>query len=194
MGVLLVGLFASCSRLDLYYVRHSELVGDKGLSDAELTPVGAGRWLVEGHHIRRGGDLVLLMRRYDRGSLFIIDDEGFKKLTIEIPAAELGRSIPVDVPPARLYYSQASSPFVGRGEGFYAARGEGYVTIVRVFERGIEARVDVTVRAARPPGAAFKHQKDVSISGDFLFTEICLEDLTPWLGSGTDSVLRQAYP
>ncbi len=185
----------SCSRLQTYYVNNaqiaSNLEGEKG-TFTENRPEST-KLLLNGHYVKSGNNLVLLFRRYTTGSIFVIDDEGYEKLTIEIRNYILGKPIRFDSSDIKFYYSSGSSGFVSKGHGVYSTSGSGSLTIRKVERDKITAEIDLTMWA-RPAGAFPFEGKQVQIRKWVSFEEKNIAELTPWLGIPDSSLGKEVYP
>ena len=49
--------------------------------------------LLNGHYIKSGNNIVLLVRKFDKGGAFTIDDETYEKITVEIKDYSIGEPI-----------------------------------------------------------------------------------------------------
>lgn len=192
---LFVSIATGCSAMQYYYIQDAKLAQS---SDSEEIPFVGNRkesinLLLNGHYIKAGNSLVLLIRKFDKGSLFSVDDETYEKLTIEIKKYEVGVPMSLNSSNIKTYYSSGSSGFVRKGHGVYADLGKGNITIKKINKNKIVAELDFTARAE--PTGVFPHEgRTVVIQDSFVFNEKRIADLTPWLGIPDASLGKEVYP
>lgn len=184
-------LLASCARTDLYFVNHARL--------APPPAAGAdpGALLVAGHQIESGPHLVLLLRTFEPGHWFTVDDERFDKLTIEVHSYRPRVPIDLPSPDVDLFYSSGSSGFVSKGAGVFSREAHGTLTIVDSDQDHTEVKLDLRISAQPASAAVPMHSREVVKRGQFRFASISPEKLTPWLGKpglGREALRGAAYP
>jgi len=190
-SLLLVG----CSTMNLYYVRDAQMIPFSESDRGELTGSrpDAVKLLLNGHYVRTGKSLVLLIRKFDQGNALTVDDELYEKVTIEIQDYPLGIPIKLDSRDLRLYYSSGSSGHIARGHGVYATSGSGTL-VIKAFEKG-RIVVDLDLVLWATPTRAFPFDgKEVHVREVLSFEEKKVADLTPWLGIPDSSLGKEVYP
>jgi len=149
--------------------------------------------LLSGHYVEADDNLVLLIRSFDRGSFFSIDDEGYEKLSIEIKSYRIGEPIYLNSPDISFYYSRGSSAFINKGHGVYSASGSGEIIIKRKEKNRLIVKIDLSLNA-EPAGAYPFEAEKVEIKGEYIFIEKQVSELTPWLGMPDPSLGKEVYP
>jgi len=146
-----------------------------------------------GHHIQPGDSLVLLARTWDHGSLSVIDDEKYTKLTVEI--AKYEPDVPLKIPGQglKLFYVYGASAWVRQAAGVSSAEATGTILIRSKGHGRLTAEIDVVV-AARDPNEPLETPREIRIRETRTFSRIAFEDLTPWLGRCHPSPGREVYP
>jgi hypothetical protein len=134
-----------------------------------------------------------LIRKFDKGKLFTIDDETYEKLTIEIRNLKIGVPITLGSGDIRFYYSTGSCGFIYKGHGLYSTDGSGEITINKVKKNKILANIDLSI-VANPAGTFPFEGKRIQIRETLIFDEIRITDLTPWLGVPNPSLGKEVYP
>jgi len=177
----------------LYYVEAADLVAFGERSDIRQQEAEA---LLRGPSVKRGNGTVILMRKFDRGELFTIDDETFEKLTIKIPEGEVGKTMRLPSPEVQVYYSQGASAFVSKGQGLYASAGTGEITITYKRKNRLGIKLNLQITAKPPTQQAFQAYKEklVQFAGEYELRKISLDKLTPWLGGSSSSTESGVYP
>lgn len=149
--------------------------------------------MLNGHYVTSGNNLVLLIRKFDIGSFFTIDDESYEKLTIEIKNYTVGVPIKFDSPDIHFYYSRGSCGFVYKGQGVYSTSGSGNLIIKKVEKDNIVVELDFT-SWAEPAGSFPLKGKKIQVHDLLLFKEKKIAELTPWLGIPGSSFGEEVYP
>jgi len=135
----------------------------------------------------------LLIRKFDKGKLFTVDDEVFEKLSVEIKKFKVGVPINLGSPDLTIYYSNGGSAFIYKGHGVYSTQGSGTLTIREVEKERIVADIDFSI-VAEPAGVFPFEEKRIRIKDSFAFVKIGIGDLTPWLGLPNSDPGREVYP
>lgn len=189
-SLLLIG----CSQTQLIYLKDAELARSVEAPEYAFLknrPEGV-KLLLNGHYVKSGNNLVLLIRKFDAGKLFTIDDETYEKLTIEIKSFKIGVPVILGSDDISFYYSSGSSGFIHKGHGVYSTGGSGSVTIKEIEENRVVADMDIWVLAKS--AGVFSFERSIQIRGTFVFNEKRISDLTPWLGVPDPSFGREVYP
>lgn len=153
----------------------------------------AAKLLLNGHYVKSGDSLVLLVRKFNKGKAFTVDDESFVKLTIEIKKYTLGEALSLESSKIQLYYSSGSSGFVSKGHGVYATSATGTVVVQQKNKGSIKVGLNFTCRA-EPAGAFPFESREVRVEGDFVFKEKQLGELSHWIGIPAQSFGKEVYP
>jgi len=193
--VIFVVLLTSCSTTQRYYVKNAEMIPFSESDRGDLTGnrSEAVKHLLNGHYIRSGENLVLLIRKFDKGSTFAIDDESFEKLTIEIRKYTIGVPIALDSPDITLYYSRGGSGWIYKGQGVYSTSASGSLIIRRMERNRLIAEIDMTTWA-EPAGEFPFKGREIHIRDVMSFTEKNVSGLTPWTGTPDGDVGHEVYP
>jgi len=197
-NLIAIALFlVGCSRMQesYYYLKGAELAKshqwpEHAFLKSRPEPVGL---MLNGHYVKTGNNLVLLIRRFDRGEFFTLDDEIYEKLTIEIRRFDIGVPIRLGSSDIDFYYSRGSSGFAYRGHGFYSTSGSGALTIKQIEQDKITAAMDFSI-LAKATGAFADQEKTIHIVDTLVFEEKSVGELTPWLGLPSPSIGKEVYP
>lgn len=188
-------LCIGCSQTQLFYLRNAELA--KSFEGPEYAFLKSRpesiRMLLNGHYVKPGKNLVLLIRRFDRGKLFTIDDEIYEKLTIQIRSFKTGVPISLDSNDISFYYSSGASGFIYKGHGVFSEHGSGEITIRDIENNRIVADIDFSI-LAKPAGPFPFEDKRIQIRDSFIFRGKRINDLTPWLGLPDPNPGKEVYP
>jgi len=181
--------------MQLYYVKDAKLISFADVDESAFfgKRPEPTKLLLNGHYVTSGNNLVLLIRRYDKGNLFTIDDESYEKLTIEIKKYTVDIPIKFDSPEIHFYYSSGSCGFVSKGHGVYSTSGSGNLIIKKVEEDNIVVKLDFT-SWAEPAGSFPFEGKKIKVQGLLSFKEKKVANLTPWLGVPDSSSGKEVYP
>ncbi len=188
-------IFIGCSNMSLYYVKDAKI---NIFSENDKKTIAGNRQessklLLNGHYIKPGNNLVLLVRRFDKGSIFTVDDESYEKLTVEIKNYTFDKPIKLSSPDVRFYYSNGSSGFVSKGHGVYSASGSGSIIVKKNKMNKIAVELNLII-LAKPAGAFPFEGRTVKIQELLIFKEIQIAGLTPWLGVPGLSLGEEVYP
>ncbi len=189
-SLLLIG----CSQTQLIYLKDAELARSIEAPDYAFLknrPEGV-KLLLNGHYVKSGNNLVLLIRKFNRGSLFTTDRATYEKLTIEIKRFKIGVPLILGSDDLSFYYSKGNIAFIYKGAGMYSTDGSGSVTIKEIEENKIAADIDIWALAKS--AGVFSFERSIQITGTFVFNEKRISDLTPWLGVPDPSFGREVYP
>ncbi len=188
-------LLTGCPTMQLYCVKDAKMIVFSESNRETFTgnrPESV-KLLLNGHYIKSGDSLVLLIRRFDKGGVFTIDDEIYEKLTIEIKNYTLGEPVRLASSDIQFYYSSGSSGFISKGHGIYSTSGSGNIVVRKVEKNTIVVELDLTIWTEPAGPFPFKGSK-VQMQDLLLFKEKQLADLTPWLGIPDSSFGKEVYP
>ena len=191
MFIFLVGvlLYSGCATHDALYISSARM---RGFTKSGATIPSGAAMLASGHFIEDGSCLVILIRDWTQGGLFVSDSSRFSKLTLEVCDYLSGetRSLPDDG--IHLYYSDGGSAWILKGSGVYANNASGKVTITDVSgsQKKLQLKIDVALKAAN----SLSSQNMLVIEKELILQSVELEKLTPWLGMPTDNYLESAFP
>jgi hypothetical protein len=163
--------------------------------DARIAPSSRG----DGNWVAPGSSTVLLLREFDEGAYFTLDDEHFEKLSIELPHARTGDRFGLEDDGVKVLLTNGSAAWAFKGAYCTAATGSGEIVIVQHrAKRGLlTARLalvlDCEDHVGRSPGGALPQVRQVRIDGEYEFCEIAYDDLTPWLGRDEDATGYRAF-
>ena len=144
-----------------------------------------------GHRIGAGSGMVMAYRWYSPGRIFIIDDEEFEKVTIELldtlwtapQRLTLGVGAPVTV---RYTKGSASWPITA----CYGTASSGVVEILARRPRRIQVSVVAEIEPVKMMG---RPCESVRFERKITFRRLPEEELTPWLGTPGDISSDETY-
>jgi hypothetical protein len=176
---------AGCTQQYCYFVGPARL--EESPLPTRRNGGGGGCWysmeaqrLLVGHHVISGDRLVLLIRRYDPGYIFRLDDEEFEKLSIEIPLDMVGREVRLPDRRVRTYYSRGSAAFARLGAGVYGVAAQGSLCVSYQSSSQLRMRVSVDIQLiAATEGEA---SDSVSLSGTYQLQQLALSNVSNWVG------------
>jgi hypothetical protein len=185
IGVLLgvAAVFSNTAGQRLYYVEDSQF-----LSPLNLRTQRTGGWnpsecqqlLRESHHLTRGEKLTLIVRKWDRLSMWRDDDDTYEELSIEIDKPEFGPPIQIGALNVHLRYSAGRTHGVDRCEGVFSTTGNGYVILSKGPVGLLSATLDVSVRPQDV--GTFAVRDPISIRASVTFEAVSLEFIQAGLG------------
>lgn len=184
-----------CSNLSLVYLQDAKMINtskSENLSIAKNRPEPVKR-LLNGHYIESGDSLVFLIRKFDQGKIFSIDDEYFEKLTIEVKNYSIGQPIKIGSSDVSFFYSEGNSGYIYKGHGLYSITGSGQIIINKVGRNTIIAKIDMVI-STEPAGIYPPRGRKIEIKDRLIFKEKKIEELTPWLAAPHSSFGKEVYP
>jgi hypothetical protein len=192
---LLIFSAIGCSRTHTYYLKQARLVDYKMDDEAQFLRERKEevKLLLHGHYIKSGDYLIILLRKFERGSLFAIDDEGYEKLTIEIKEYKSDVPISLSSNDINFYYSSGSSGFISRAHGVYSSHGSGEITIKDIGAGKLFIKMNISLMA-KPAGPFPFEERIVKIKEEVVAKEMTIDRLTPWLGVPDPSSGKEVYP
>ncbi|MFN8602634.1 MAG: hypothetical protein U0842_19395 [Candidatus Binatia bacterium] len=160
---------SGCTTTSRHYVR-----------DARIAPSSRG----DGNWIEPGSSTVLLLREYDPGGRFTIDDEKFEKLTVELPYVRAGDRFRLGDQGVRVLLTEGASGWAPGGGYCVASTGTGEIAIVSHSEsRGVLVARLALVLDCESRDRVWKFPvRQVRVDGEHSFRAIAYDDLAPWLG------------
>ena len=188
-------LLTGCSKSHFFYIEHAKmdsLFYEETNNSVKNRPIPA-KLLLDGHYIREGNSVVLLLRKFNVGDLFTIDDEYFEKLTIEIKKFKIGIPIPIGSEDIKIYYSKGGSGWVSRGAGVYSSSGFGSITILKLDKFRLIALIDISLKTRNALTSPVE-EGEKRFHSKFVFHKMEIDELTPWLGIPGKSAGSEAYP
>jgi hypothetical protein len=198
---LAVCFCAACSTTTRVYVDNARLVDDPQLTAPEARALGVRgerplpvRLLLNGHHVQPGRNLVLMIRAFDRGELFALDDDTFEKLTVEISEKDVGKPLSVDSPNVRIYYSRAGCLSAATGLGVYGSRGHGTIAVQPLGTDQLVLSIDVSVELNSARSDVPLREARHEVKGSYKLKRVPLERITPWLGAAGSSIDEEVVP
>lgn len=181
LGVAAV--FSNTAGQQLYYVEGAQLSSALFLGTQKTggwNPRECQRLLRESHRLTRGEKLVLIVRKWDRLSMWRDDDDTYENLSIEIDNPEFGPPIQIGGLNIQLHYSSGRTHGVGRCEGVFSTTGSGYLILSKAQAGKLIAKFDVSLRPQDV--ATFAARDTISIRSSFTFDPVSLEFLQAGLG------------
>lgn len=150
-------------------------------------------FVVTGHRISEGKDIVIAFRSFDSGRPLSVDQARFAKITAIIPGSHLRSGAEIRFPNtagAMAYYSASSSSFPGAG-GCFGYASEGVISIVSASAEQAVINVDLRFRLNSPSGqssACTEH----AVRGAFNVSRVLLNQLTPWQGRPGKAIYEES--
>jgi hypothetical protein len=185
IGVLLgvAAVFSNTGGQRLYYVEHSQF-----LSSLNLRTQKTGGWnpsecqwlLRKSHQLTRGDRLVLIIRKWDRLSMWRDDDDTYEEFSIEIDKPEFGSPIQIGALNVQFRYSAGRTHGIGRCEGVFSTTGNGYLILSKGPIGLLTAKLDVNVRPQDV--GTFAAREPISIRDSITFESVSLEFIQAGLG------------
>lgn len=196
---ILLAVMGCSERTDLCFVTDATMGSDEVVEENEYirNRRKGVQLLLNGHYISSGGNLVLLVRKWDRGPSHIMDVATFEKLTVEIEAYESGVPIRMDSGSVRLYYSKGSGHFVSGSPGYYASKANGTIAITDLRSDKLRVSLDISVLPKHNgilPGPGILEEGKLEIREDYRLRRVPIDRLTPWLGVPDISILEEVNP
>ncbi len=181
--VSISALFARTTGQRLYYVEGAQLslLPSQGKrQDSGWNPQACQRILQESHSLSRGEKLVLVLRKWDRVSIWREDDDTYEDLSIEIDKPEFGPPIPIGALNVQFRYSAGRTNGVDRCEGVFSTVGSGYLILSQGQIGRLTAELDLNLQPQDV--GTFTARDSVSIRSSFTFDAVSLEFLQAGLG------------
>ncbi len=136
--------------------------------------------LIGGHYLKSGKNLVLIIRKWESGSIFTIDDESYEYFTLELSEFTIGKPISLNSNSVKLYYSTGGSAWVYKGIGSYCSKGKGNIKIISYDNDIIEAEIDAVLMPKSAWSLQQRQNKRVKINGDYIFSKFVINRSTLW--------------
>ena len=205
-AIIVFVLLNGCSKTQIYYIKNASLplsseqtfvVENNDFSFYEKYENDKKKnreLLLGGHYIKEGKNIVLLIRKWKAGKIYIIDDEWYEKLTIEIKDYQIGIPIIIPSDQAKLYYSKGGSAWIDHGAGFYSSDATGEILLSKISERNLIVKINISLKAKSADSLQKKQKIRAKFEGEYSFSKILLSDLTPWLGMPDPPLYTGGYP
>ena len=198
IGALVV--YASIDKTDTFYLREAELANPSYLYEMEdrlKKEQDYYRLLNDNpsvyiHRIKKGTGLILAFRWYSNGKLWIIDDEGFEKLTIWLAMNAITKETSwrfEDSDKLIGVYTKGGSAWPRNACSGYLRTGTVTIKpIGKVYKVQVNAQLEP--QGVRTLGDWGKAQ---NIKMEFSTKEIEHKNLTHWLGKASDHPYKETY-
>lgn len=124
--------------------------------------------------------MVLIVRKWDRLSMWRDDDDTYEELSIEIDKPEFGSPIQIGALNVQLRYSAGRRHGVNRCEGVFSTTGNGYLVLSKGPVGLITAKLNVSVRPQDV--GTFAPREPVSIRESITFESVSLEFIQAGMG------------
>lgn len=172
------GVAMGCSSThDLYFIKGARVVNTSpvvGKLDVEWRQGGQ-------HKIEPDSNIVLLMRDWERGNWLNMEDQRYRKLTVELPAIAIGQTLDAQTPGVAIFYSEGRTEKSQRCGGTVAS---GTIAIGNYSDSTLDATLALVIECE--PAMSGKPRRDVDLSGHFRFDRMSVEELGPWTDGGLD--------
>lgn len=201
---LIAFTFFGCAKTQSLYIRNGkmwdnikksnhETMSNQSVNDEyQLVKEKCKNLLLGGHYIISGEKLLILIRKWNPGKLFVVDDEYYEKLTIEIGDINIRGQIDINDGGIKLFYSKGGSSWIHQCAGIYSSEGRGKVTIMNTKKNELKAFIDI--KLVPLSADQFEVQKEIHIDEKYTLKEISVKDLTPWLGLQNPPLYTGGYP
>lgn len=163
---------------DLYFI--------KGARVADASPVVENPDLEDRqdgqHRIEADSKVVLLMRDWERGDWFNMEDQEYRKLTVELPAVTNGQTFDAQTPGVAIFYSEGRTGWMWQRCGGTVASGT--IAIGSYSDRTLDATLALVITCE--PATQKMPRRNVAVNGHFRFDRMSIEELGPWTDGGLD--------
>jgi hypothetical protein len=194
-GVLLA--YAAIDKEDRFYLVNAEPADPNYLYSLDVDPQKSSldreRFGFAVHRLKRGRGIVISYRFYSNGSIWAIDDETYRKLTVWIPSGAPQSPMVLDLADranAVVMFSRGGSAWPRNDCSGYVSSGA-----LRVGHRG--GRYVVSVHGElEPRGNSDVFKKNCvpqPVDLEFEASELSFEQLTPWLGIAGSYPYAETY-
>jgi hypothetical protein len=187
-------VYASTDKEDRFYVVGAELSDPDYLrsldENTSSQPYDVKHFGVSAHRLKRGTGIVFGYRFFSGGSVTIVDDEAYRKLTAWIPGDTSSSEFNLaDSERAVVLYSRGGSAWprgdctgrVATGSLHIERRGETYSVAVH-------GQLMVT-----PQGASGKRCAAQPVDIEFTAHPLSIDRITPWLGAEGRHIYEETY-
>lgn len=142
-------------------------------------------FVVLGHRITEGNEVVIAFRKFDSGQPFLVDAAQFLKVTVLVPQSLFKSGEEIVFPDVEkkgviAYYSEGSSSFPGAG-GCFGYATKGMIQVESVSETEAKFRLNLQFKLSSPLGSR-SGCADKAIQGLFNGEKIPLSRLSAWQG------------
>jgi len=189
--ILLCFVLSNCNKVDYYFIPDAKI---KQNIQTDYGRNNDTSMLLTGHYIESGTNTVLIIRKYDKGSIFSVDDEIFQKLTIQLDEFEIGTPISASTSGLLINYSKGVSGQIRRGDGRYSTSTRGSLTVMKQVENKMEVKIDLQFEVIPTEAFSILGPINENINGYYVFKKIKIDDLTPWLGTPGETPGKEVYP
>lgn len=172
--------------------RHKELSRRFLSDDAPKLGYAGKEFVVTGHRIVQGRDVVLAFRKSFSERPFALDAAQFTKITVLIPSSDLRNGGVVTIPEsdrAFAYYSSTSSSFPGAG-GCFGYASSGTIRINSLSDHSVIGDVHLKFRLSGPMSSS-SSCTDYAVQGRYELVRVAIDDLTPWQGAPAQSLYEE---
>ncbi|SRR5581483_11026682 len=148
-------------------------------------------FVVTGHRLTGGDDVVLAFRSFSSGSL-IADTASFVKLTALIPQSRFAPGSEIKIPGAdgaMAYYSSSSSNFPGAG-GCFGYASQGTMKVDGASGQSVTVSIDLHFNLASPLGYS-DQCGEKKIQGKYIVQQLPLRELSPWQGTAGKTLYEE---
>ncbi|MBM4255194.1 MAG: hypothetical protein FJ147_04780 [Deltaproteobacteria bacterium] len=184
--LVLIGVaavFSHTAGQRLYYVKGSQFVFPPHLRMQKTggwDPQECQQLLRESHQLTKGGKLVLIVRKWDRLSMWRDDDDTYETLSIAIDHPEFDSPIQIGGLNVQLRYSAGRIHGVDRCEGIFSTTGNGYLVLSKGPAGLLTAKLDVNVQPQDV--GTFAVRDTIAIRTSVTFESVSLEFVQAGLG------------
>ena len=153
---------------------------------------GKTNFPVMGHRIVPGEGTVIAYRAWSPGSIFVIDDEHYEKVTIYMSGSLLGNAeINIeDNPNIIVLYVSGGSAWPKHG--CYGTSTNGFLRYNPTLFGGMEA--EISFRANLTNAFSGDPCEQIMFHKKFKIEKKLLTDLSPWEGRPSSRIIQETYP
>lgn len=188
LAIVGLEIYASIDKQDTFYLKNSQFSNfdyltdlDKKIESIDDLSTQREEMNVYVHRLSKGIGSIFAYRWYTNGDTMIIDDEGFKKITIWISA--LPKSFPANYDFNSKQIIKAA--YTSGGSAWPRAACSGYIKSGAMSLDKSGSTYTVRIKGTVYPSGSSSfgdYCKEQEIAYEFSSSEIKFSELTPWLG------------
>jgi hypothetical protein len=199
--LLLLSLILSACQTDSFYVENASLSELQDHRAAQPLVVRGTRpaalkeyFGLSGHRIVPGIGTVLAYRAFSGGLIPLVDQGGFEKLTVVLPAnfsKNVGENISLsEGGKVIVFWSRGSSNFPGES-GCYGYASSGSIIVATIARDTITADLDMILRSISPGGWE-KECGTLAFKKTLTLDRKTVQQLTPWEGTSGSHIYDES--
>jgi hypothetical protein len=198
-AIIALEIYTSIDKLDTFYLKNAQFSNfdyltslDKKIENKDDLDSLREKLNVYVHRISNGDGIIFAYRWYTNGNTMIIDDEGFKKITIWI-AKE-----PESFPASFKFSSKQNvkAAYTSGGSAWPRSACSGYIESGTLSINKSGSSYAVKIEGTFGPAGSSSlgdYCKEQDINYEFTASELEFFELTPWLGLKGDHPYAETY-